>query len=120
MEVVLVSFQFRNASSLYSFQTDEDIAYEEDILRNEFSIRSWQRYIDHKLKTKGSPKAVKLLYERALKIFNRSYKLWYAYLKYRRKLIQSKPPYDQAWGHLCDAYERCLIFLNKVRFYHNL
>ncbi|KAE9548019.1 hypothetical protein FO519_008768 [Halicephalobus sp. NKZ332] len=94
--------------------TDEDIAYEEDILRNEFSIRSWQRYIDHKLKTKGSPKAVKLLYERALKIFNRSYKLWYAYLKYRRKLLQSKPPYDPAWSHLCDAYERCLIFLNKM------
>uniref|UniRef100_A0AC34R054 Pre-mRNA-splicing factor SYF1 n=1 Tax=Panagrolaimus sp. JU765 TaxID=591449 RepID=A0AC34R054_9BILA len=94
--------------------TDEDIAYEEDILRNEFSIRSWQRYIDHKLKTKSPPKAVRLLYERALKIFNRSYKLWYSYLKYRRKLLQSKPPYDPAWGNLCDAYERCLIFLNKM------
>uniref|UniRef100_A0A7E5A1A3 Pre-mRNA-splicing factor SYF1 n=1 Tax=Panagrellus redivivus TaxID=6233 RepID=A0A7E5A1A3_PANRE len=94
--------------------TDEDVAYEEDIIRNEFSIRSWQRYIDHKLKTKAPSKAVRLLYERALKIFNRSYKLWYAYLKYRRKLIQGKIPTDVSWEYLCDVYERCLIFLSKM------
>ncbi|CAD5235659.1 unnamed protein product [Bursaphelenchus xylophilus] len=93
---------------------DEDLPYEEDILRNEFSLRSWQRYIDHKIKTKAPSKQVRIIYERALKIFNRSYKLWYNYLKYRRRIIQQKSPTDVAYSYLCDAYERCLVFLNKM------
>ena len=46
-------------------QEDEDLPYEEDILRNPFSVKSWLRYIEHK---KGSSKNVlNLIYERALK-----------------------------------------------------
>ncbi|CAD5228216.1 unnamed protein product [Bursaphelenchus okinawaensis] len=93
---------------------DEDLPYEEDILRNEYSLRSWQRYIDHKIKTKAPSKQVRVIYERALKVFNRSYKLWYNYLRYRRKIIVQKPPTDIAYSYLCDAYERCLVFLNKM------
>lgn len=91
------------------------MAYEEDIIRNEFQLRSWQRYIDHKVKSKAPAKQVRIVYERALKIFNRSYKLWYNYLRYRRKIILHKSPTDVAYQYLCDAYERCLVFLNKVR-----
>lgn len=83
-------------------------------MRNENSLRSWQRYIEHKITTKAPPRQVRIIYERALKLFNRSYKLWYSYLRYRRKIIVHKPPTDVAYSHLADAYERCLVFLNKV------
>jgi len=96
------------------FKESEDIAYEEDIIRNPGLLRPWERYIDHKIKTKADPKQVRIIFERALKIFNRSYKLWYNYLKYRRRTIAHKPPTDIAYLHLSDAYERCLVFLNKV------
>uniref|UniRef100_A0A915EKA3 Pre-mRNA-splicing factor SYF1 n=1 Tax=Ditylenchus dipsaci TaxID=166011 RepID=A0A915EKA3_9BILA len=93
---------------------DEDIAYEEDIIRNENSLRSWERYIDHKIKSKAPSKQVRIVFERALKFFNRSYKLWYNYLRYRKKIIVHKSPTDIVYGHLADAYERCLVFLNKM------
>uniref|UniRef100_A0A914D5Y1 BUB1 N-terminal domain-containing protein n=1 Tax=Acrobeloides nanus TaxID=290746 RepID=A0A914D5Y1_9BILA len=93
---------------------DEDLAYEEDIIRNEYSLRSWQRYIDHKIKSKAPTRQIRIVYERALKLFNRSYKLWYNYLRFRRKIIVHKPPIDKAYEHLCDAYERCLVFLHKM------
>lgn len=96
------------------FQEPEDIPYEEDIIRNEYSLRSWQRYIDYKIQTKAPPKQVRIVYERALKLFDRSYKLWYNYLRYRRKVIVHKPPTDPAYARLCDTYERCLKTLNKV------
>ena len=39
--------------------------YEEEILRNPFSVKHWLRYIDHK---KGSPRhTVNVIFERALK-----------------------------------------------------
>jgi pre-mRNA-splicing factor SYF1 len=94
--------------------------YEEDILRNPHSLRSWQRFIDHKIKTKAPTRQVIIVYERALQVFNRSYKLWYNYLRYRRRIIMNKPVTDEAYSHLCDAYERCLVFLNKVKSYINL
>ncbi|CAI4225477.1 unnamed protein product [Auanema sp. JU1783] len=93
---------------------DEDLPYEEDILKNPCSLRSWQRYIDHKKKTKAHWKQTCQVYERALKIFERSYKLWYQYLRYRRRIINHKCPTDASWQHLCDAYERCLIHLHKM------
>lgn len=91
------------------------MAYEEDIIRNENSLRPWQRYIDHKIKTKAPSKQVRIVFERALKLFTRSYKLWYHYLRYRRQTIVNKSPTDAAYGYLADAYERCLVFLNKVK-----
>ncbi|KAI1715467.1 pre-mRNA-splicing factor syf1 [Ditylenchus destructor] len=113
MEVDVSDVSQKKYSSYIVFE-DEDIAYEEDIIRNENSLRSWQRYIDHKIKSKAPSKQVRIVYERALKLFNRSYKLWYNYLRYRRKIIAHKSPTDVAYAHLADAYERCLVFLNKM------
>jgi pre-mRNA-splicing factor SYF1 len=96
---------------------EEDIAYEENILRNPYSLRAWQTYIDHKIKTKAPTKQVRIVYERALQVFSRSYVLWYDYLRYRRRILMTKPVTDIAYSHLCDAYERCLVFMNKVWFY---
>ncbi|XGW11905.1 hypothetical protein V3C99_012962 [Haemonchus contortus] len=94
--------------------TDEDVPYEEDILRNPTSLRSWQRYIDHKKKTNSPWRQICQVYERSLKVFDRSYKLWYNYLRFRQRVIAHKPPTDISWSHLCDAYERCLIHMHKM------
>jgi hypothetical protein len=53
-------------SSKFSFfQNEEDLPYEEEILRNPFSVKHWLRYIEHK---KDAPKnAVNIIYERARK-----------------------------------------------------
>jgi hypothetical protein len=111
---------FRTFPSLLSsephflaFQDAGDVAYEEEILRNPFSLRGWQRYIEHKTKT-GSSKAVCLLYERALKQLPGSYKLWYKYLKYRRRLLAEKCPTEVGYEHLNNVYERALVFMYKV------
>ncbi|CAI5439304.1 unnamed protein product [Caenorhabditis angaria] len=92
----------------------EDIPFEEDILRNPTSVNCWQRYIDHKKTSKSPAKQVFLIYERALAIFERSYKLWYHYLKYRESTILNQCPTEKAWTALADTYERCLMRLHKM------
>lgn len=58
---------------------EEDLAYEEEILRNPNSIKPWIRYIEHK---SDAPRNIlNLVFERALKELPGSYKLWYNYLK---------------------------------------
>ncbi|GFT70462.1 pre-mRNA-splicing factor SYF1 [Trichonephila clavipes] len=50
---------------------DEDIPYEEEILRNPYSVKHWLRYIEFK---KEAPKhVINLLYERALRELPGSY-----------------------------------------------
>ena len=48
------------------FQEEQDLPYEEEIIRSPYSVKFWMRYIEHKAK-KGSNTALNLLYERALK-----------------------------------------------------
>lgn len=46
-------------------QEEEDLQYEEEILRNPFSVKCWIRYIEFK---QNAPRHVlNLIYERALK-----------------------------------------------------
>lgn len=54
-----------NATFLTTKQEEEDLQYEEEILRNPFSVKCWIRYIEFK---QNAPKnALNLIYERALK-----------------------------------------------------
>ena len=46
-------------------QEEDDLAYEEDILRNPYSVKCWLRYVDHK--KDGSKNSLNLVFERALK-----------------------------------------------------
>jgi pre-mRNA-splicing factor SYF1 len=46
-------------------QTDDDLPYEEEILRNPYSVKHWLRYIEHK--KSGPQNAINIIYERALK-----------------------------------------------------
>jgi pre-mRNA-splicing factor SYF1 len=48
------------------------------------------------------------------KSFNFSYKLWYNYLKLRRKQIRSKCIIDSAYEEVNNTFERSLVFMHKV------
>ena len=57
--------KFHCIFNFLTFQEEDDLPYEEDIMRNGYDVRSWLRYIEHK---KDAPKeVVNMLYERALK-----------------------------------------------------
>uniref|UniRef100_A0A0K2TS77 Uncharacterized protein n=2 Tax=Lepeophtheirus salmonis TaxID=72036 RepID=A0A0K2TS77_LEPSM len=89
---------------------EEDLPFEEDILRNPSSIRPWLRYIEHKKSTSR----VNLIFERALKELPGSYKLWYAYLTLRQKHTIKRVPTDPQYEVLNNAYERALVFMHKM------
>ncbi|XP_065332050.1 pre-mRNA-splicing factor syf1 homolog [Cloeon dipterum] len=99
-----------DASSLVF--TDDDLPYEEEILRNPFSVKHWLRYIDHK--KSGPPNNVNIIYERALKELPGSYKLWYNYLKLRRRQVRGRCITDPAYEDVNNAHERALVFMHKM------
>jgi pre-mRNA-splicing factor SYF1 len=53
--------------------SDEDLLYEEELLRNPYSIKMWLRYLE--AKTDAPAKRRYLLFERALKALPGSYKV---------------------------------------------
>lgn len=53
--------------------TDDDMLYEEELLRNPYSLKMWWRYIQ--ARTDASAKRRYVLYERALKALPGSYKV---------------------------------------------
>ncbi|ETE73828.1 Pre-mRNA-splicing factor SYF1, partial [Ophiophagus hannah] len=94
------------------FFEEEDLQYEEEILRNPFSVKCWIRYIDFK---QNAPKHIlNLIYERALKELPGSYKLWYNYLKQRRKQVKSKCVTDPCYEEVNNCHERALVFMHKM------
>ncbi|KAL5011732.1 hypothetical protein ScPMuIL_010283 [Solemya velum] len=94
------------------FFEEEDLLYEEDILRNPHSVKCWLRYLEHK--KDGPRNALYILYERALKELPGSYKLWYTYLKLRRKHVRGKCITDPAFEDTNSAHERALVFMHKM------
>lgn len=93
---------------------EDDLPYEEDVLRNAYSLTSWLRYIEVKLKNSSDWSSIYLLYERALKQIPGSYKLWYGYLKVRRENIKNKPINDSEYEEVNNIYDRALAYMNKV------
>ncbi|XP_024984544.1 pre-mRNA-splicing factor SYF1 isoform X3 [Cynara cardunculus var. scolymus] len=85
-------------SDLYPSQ--DDLLYEEELLRNPFSLKLWWRYLIARTESPFKKRAV--IYERALKALPGSYKLWHAYLRERLEL---------------EAAERLAGVLNDDRFY---
>ncbi|KAJ0611914.1 putative tetratricopeptide-like helical domain superfamily [Helianthus annuus] len=86
------------SSELYPSQ--DDLLYEEELLRNPFSLKLWWRYLIARTESPFKKRAV--IYERALKALPGSYKLWLAYLRERLEL---------------EAAERLAGVLNDDRFY---
>lgn len=100
------------------------LVYEQDILRNPYSLKSWLRYIDFKRNSSYVSRVS--IYERALAELPGCYKIWKEYLTLRvsvlvegsanaktgirtRKLV----PNDPEWALVNEAFERCLIYGNK-------
>ena len=60
---------------------EDDVTFEEELVRNPFALRTWLDYIMSK---KSAPAKTRFqLYERALKNLPGSYKLWRAYITER-------------------------------------
>ncbi|VEN48937.1 unnamed protein product [Callosobruchus maculatus] len=92
--------------------SEDDLPYEEEILRNPYSVKHWLRYIDHK---KSSPKhGVNIIYERSLKELPGSYKLWYNYLRCRRQQIKNRCITDPGYEEVNNTFERALVFMHKM------
>ena len=92
--------------------TNEDLAFEEDLISNPYSVKSWLRYLDFK---KDSPlKSRFLIYERAISNLPMSYKLWHTYLIERTSATLKKPIDHVHYDALNNVYERSLIYLHKV------
>ncbi|XP_018799467.1 PREDICTED: pre-mRNA-splicing factor SYF1 [Bactrocera latifrons] len=91
---------------------EEDVPYEEEILRNAYSVKHWLRYIEHKSKAPNC--GVNIVYERALKELPGSYKIWYNYLRTRRKQVRGRPLNDPMYDEVNNTFERALVFMHKM------
>lgn len=92
--------------------SEADLLYEEDLLRNAYSLRYWLRYIEAK---KAAPARQRnLIAERALKYLPGAYKIWRPYLNDRRAQVKNCQPGDAAIEAVNRAYERALVYMNKM------
>mmetsp|Transcript_63107 Transcript_63107/g.162498 ORF Transcript_63107/g.162498 Transcript_63107/m.162498 type:complete len:962 (+) Transcript_63107:93-2978(+) len=91
---------------------ETDVAYEQELQQNPYSIKLWFAYIKAKA---SAPRRVQyLIYERAVKELPGSYKLWKAYLMARTSgcsgLCIDNPEYEATNS----AFDRALVFLHKM------
>eukprot|EP00271_Cylindrocystis_brebissonii_P006272 TRINITY_DN18983_c0_g1_i1.p1 TRINITY_DN18983_c0_g1~~TRINITY_DN18983_c0_g1_i1.p1 ORF type:complete len:1191 (+),score=302.06 TRINITY_DN18983_c0_g1_i1:168-3740(+) len=92
--------------------TEADLLYEEEILRNPFSLKLWWRYLQ--ARRDGPVKARKILFERALIALPGSYKLWNAYLQERQAGVRGLSIRNPACAALSNTYERALVTMHKM------
>ncbi|KAJ1958997.1 pre-mRNA-splicing factor syf1 [Dipsacomyces acuminosporus] len=94
--------------------TDDDLRFEEEVMREPYKLRGWLRYLEHK--KEGAPRALSIIYERAVKNLPGSYKLWKRYLDHRRKQVKGLNPIrhmeEYRKTNLC--FERALLLLHKM------
>lgn len=90
----------------------EYLYYEEEVLRDPFTLKKWLFYLDA---LKYAPPKVKFsVYERAVAALPRSYKLWTMYLRERQEYTKKRHPDSKAYWIVNKIYERSLVYLNKV------
>jgi pre-mRNA-splicing factor SYF1 len=99
-------------SSVHVVFNQEDLPFEEELLRNPKSLKSWLRYIEAKI---SSPKnVINVIYERAIKELPGSYKLWFSYLRLRKKQLRGRCVTDPGYEEANNAFERGLVFMHKM------
>ncbi|MEW5299624.1 MAG: hypothetical protein WDW36_002620 [Sanguina aurantia] len=91
---------------------EEDLLYEEELLRNPYSLKMWMRYIQ--ARTDASAKRRYLLFERALRALPGSYKLWHAYLRERSLAVRGLRIDHPAVASLNNTFERALVSMHKM------
>ncbi|KAL2904036.1 Pre-mRNA-splicing factor SYF1 [Bienertia sinuspersici] len=94
------------------YPSQDDLPYEEEILRNPFSLRLWWRYLVARTEAPFMKRSI--IYERALKALPGSYKLWYAYLRERLELVRNLPITHSQYETLNNTFERALVTMHKM------
>jgi len=94
--------------------SEEDIPYEEELIRNPYTLKPWLHYLQHKTDRPLHEKVFVL--ERACRQLPGSYKLWKMYLDLRVRHLDGLNPakYEDEYNKVNDAFERALVLLNKV------
>ncbi|KAF5185965.1 Pre-mrna-splicing factor syf1 [Thalictrum thalictroides] len=94
------------------YPSQDDLLYEEEILRNPFNLKLWWRYL---IARADSPfKKRSIIYERALKALPGSYKLWHAYLRERLEVVRNLPITHSHYETLNNTFERALVTMHKM------
>nr|XP_025677479.1 pre-mRNA-splicing factor SYF1 isoform X2 [Arachis hypogaea] len=94
------------------YPSQDDLLYEEEILRNPFSLKLWWRYLIARSESPFKKRFV--IYERALKALPGSYKLWHAYLRERLDLVRNLPITHSQYDTLNNTFERALVTMHKM------
>ncbi|KAK3188096.1 hypothetical protein Dsin_027657 [Dipteronia sinensis] len=94
------------------YPSQDDLLFEEELLRNPFSLKLWWRYLIARLDSPFKKRFV--IYERALKALPGSYKLWYAYLRERLNLVKNLPVTHPQYETLNNTFERALVTMHKM------
>jgi pre-mRNA-splicing factor SYF1 len=99
---------------------EEDIPYEEELIRNPYTLKPWLHYLQHKTDRPFHEKVFVL--ERACRELPGSYKLWKMYLDFRVRHLEGVNParFEDEYDKVNNAFERALVLLNKVRQQHPL
>ncbi|MCO5551628.1 hypothetical protein L7F22_005133 [Adiantum nelumboides] len=94
------------------YPSDDDLIFEEEILRNPFTLKLWWRYLAAR---RDAPfRKRKILYERAVKALPGSYKLWHAYLRERMETVRDLPIHHDQYEVLNNTFERALVTMHKM------
>ncbi|GMH40581.1 hypothetical protein BSKO_08485 [Bryopsis sp. KO-2023] len=91
---------------------EDDLLYEEELLRNPYSVKMWWRYLQ--ARKDSTPKRRYLLFERALKALPGSYKFWHAYLGERLMAVRGLCITHPAVEALNNTFERALVTMHKM------
>ncbi|KAF2305098.1 hypothetical protein GH714_001778 [Hevea brasiliensis] len=94
------------------YPSQDDLLYEEELLRNPFSLKLWWRYL---IARREAPfKKRFIIYERALRALPGSYKLWHAYLTERLDIVRNLPITHSQYETLNNTFERALVTMHKM------
>ncbi|MED6174847.1 hypothetical protein PIB30_072883 [Stylosanthes scabra] len=94
------------------YPSQDDLLYEEEILRNPFTLKLWCRYLIARSESPFKKRFV--IYERALRALPGSYKLWHAYLRERLDLVRNLPLTHSQYETLNNTFERALVTTHKM------
>ncbi|KAI9281887.1 hypothetical protein BY458DRAFT_486749 [Sporodiniella umbellata] len=97
-----------------SSTNEYDLPYEEELLRNPYSVPVWLKYIE--FKRNDSFEELCALFERALEELPRSYKLWKQYLDLQRERLKGLNAVHEQdlYNQVISLYERSLVLLHKM------
>lgn len=94
------------------YPSQDDLLYEEEILRNPFNLKLWWRYLVARSEAPFQRRFI--IYERALRALPGSYKLWHAYLRERLALVRNLPVTHSQYENLNNTFERALVTMHKM------